>query len=108
MAPDAIGYRRVVEMPPECGEAPDLLVGGLTGKSISVDRGSASLAVSAVAPAPRAELRQLETIGIVAAVLLRDVVALLALHAGESDLRANVAALAGHFEVLRSLLRRVW
>src|SRR6187402_2609258 len=59
---------------------------------------SAGLAVRLVQPAARAELLQLHAVGVVAPVLLGDVVALLALGAGERDLRANVAGLAGHGE----------
>src|SRR3954452_3873026 len=59
-------------------------------------RGSAGLAVRRVLAAARAELRQLHAVGVVAPVLLGDVVALLAHRAGERDLRANVAGLAGH------------
>jgi hypothetical protein len=51
---------------------------------------SARLAVSVVLAAARAELRQLETVGVVPTVLLGDVVALLALDASERDLGANV------------------
>src|SRR5580765_2838921 len=57
---------------------------------------SAGLAVRLVAAATRAELLQLHAVGVVAPVLLGDVVALLALGAGERDLGANVGALAGH------------
>src|SRR3954453_23281060 len=67
-----------------------------TGSGGLVWERSAGLAVRLVLAAAREEIRQLETIGVVAAVLLGDVVALLALHAGESDLGANVGALAGH------------
>src|SRR3954454_7503652 len=70
---------------------------------------SAGLAVVGVRAATRAELLQLHAVGIVAAVLLGDVVALLADHAGERDLGANVGALAGHgksfVEVVRAVLR---
>src|SRR3954470_16905162 len=59
-------------------------------------RGSAGLAVRRVLAATRAELRQLHAVGVVASVLLGDVVALLAHGAGERDLRANVRGLAGH------------
>src|SRR6476661_1592651 len=57
---------------------------------------SAGLAVRGVLATTRAELGQLEPVGVVAAVLLGDVVALLAVHARERDLGANVGALAGH------------
>ena len=57
---------------------------------------SAGLAVARRLPAARAELRQLEPVGRIAAVLLRDVVALLALRACQSDLGANVLRLACH------------
>ena len=43
-----------------------------------------------------AELFQLQTVRIVAAILLGDVVTLFALSAGERDLRTNVPALLGH------------
>lgn len=65
---------------------------------------SAGLTVRRVLTAARAELRHLHAIRIVAAVLLGDVVALLALGAGERDLRANVAGLLGHL----SYFRAVW
>ena len=64
--------------------------GGLRSES------SAGLAVDLMRLAARAELLQVKTIGIVAAVLLRDVVAFLALRARQSDLGTNVGALAGH------------
>lgn len=54
--------------------------------------------------ATRAELRKLHTIRVIATILLGDVVALLALGAGERDLRANVAGLLGHL----SYFRAVW
>src|SRR6185436_12303726 len=58
--------------------------------------GSAGLAVRPVRAAAGAELRELEPVGVVPTVLLRDVVAVLAFHARERDLGANVGALAGH------------
>lgn len=63
-----------------------------------------------VLAAARAELRHLHAIRIIAAILLSDVVALLALGAGERDLRANVAGLLGHlsyFRAVRSVRSRV-
>ena len=66
---------------------------------------SAGLAVRRVGAAARAELRQLDAVGVVAPVLLGDVVALLAIHARERDLGANVRTLAGHGLVLLLLLR---
>ena len=57
---------------------------------------SACLAVRRRLVAARAVLRQLETIRRVTTVLLGDVVALLALRAGQSDLGANVLGLACH------------
>ena len=57
---------------------------------------SAGLAVRRRLVAARAVLRQLETIRRVTTVLLGDVVALLALRAGQSDLGANVLGLACH------------
>src|SRR4029079_9860437 len=65
---------------------------------------SAGLAVRRVLAAARAELRQLHAVGVVAPVLLGDVVALLAHRAGERDLRANVAGLAGHGRSFLSVL----
>ena len=62
---------------------------------------SAGLAVLGVLAAARAELLQREAVGVVATVLLGDVVALLAVHAGKRDLGANVGALAGHGDVLQ-------
>ena len=43
-----------------------------------------------------AELLHLETIWIITTVLLGDVVALFAIHAGHGDLGADIRALAGH------------
>src|SRR3954451_6460921 len=57
---------------------------------------SAGLAVHGVPTVPTAVLLHLEPVGVVAAVLARDVVPLLALHAGQRDLRADVGALGGH------------
>src|SRR6478672_2941703 len=57
---------------------------------------SAGLAVLRVLVAAGAELRQLKPVRVVAAVLLGDVVALLAVHARHRDLGADVGALAGH------------
>ena len=57
---------------------------------------SAGLAVRRRLVAARAVLCQLETIRRVTTVLLGDVVALLALRAGQSDLGANVLGLACH------------
>src|SRR4051794_18420961 len=51
----------------------------------------AGLAVQGVLAVPRAELLQLEPVGVVAAVLAGDVVPLLALGAGQGDLRTDVA-----------------
>ena len=47
-----------------------------------------------------AELLQFQTIWIVAAVLLSDVVAFFAVNACHSDLRADIRALAGHGDSL--------
>src|ERR1700712_4396766 len=58
--------------------------------------------VAAVLATVRAELLDLETIGIVATVLAGDVVTVLALLAGERDLRANVGG--GHVSCLFLLL----
>src|SRR5436305_9352843 len=57
---------------------------------------SAGLAVRGVLAAVGAELRQVEPVGVVPPVLLGDVVAVLALRAGHSDLGAHVLRLAGH------------
>src|SRR3954463_9781577 len=57
---------------------------------------SAGLAVVGVLAATRAELLQLHAVRVVATVLLGDVVAFLAVHAGQGDLGADVRALAGH------------
>jgi hypothetical protein len=53
-------------------------------------QGSAGLAVDLVGLAARAELLEVETIGVVTTVLLGDVVAFLALGAGQGDLGTNV------------------
>src|SRR3954469_12707256 len=71
--------------------------------------GSAGLAVRRVGAAARAELLQLHAVGVVAPVLLGDVVALLAHGARERDLGANVGALGCHgysfgSKLLRSIL----
>ena len=58
---------------------------------------SASLAMRRRLVAPRAVLLQLKTIRRIATVLLRDVVALLAVLAGKGDLGANILRLASHF-----------
>src|SRR5687767_14166742 len=55
---------------------------------------SARLAVDRVTTVPRAELLELQAVGVVPAVLARDVVALLALRARRSDLRPDVSGLA--------------
>src|SRR6476646_2463588 len=57
---------------------------------------SAGLAVHRVALLAAAVLLELEPVGVVAPVLLGDVVALLALRARQSDLGADVGALGGH------------
>lgn len=80
------------------------LLGALTVKP------SAGLAVRRRLVAARAVLRQFETIRRVTTVLLGDVVALLALRAGQSDLGANVLGLACHGcfpRFVSSLLRPV-
>ena len=56
----------------------------------------ARLAMRLVRATVRAELLQLEAIGVVATVLLGDVVAVLAHGASQRDLRADVARLLGH------------
>src|SRR6185369_15936119 len=56
------------------------------------------LAVHGVLAVPGAELLELDAVGIVAAVLARDVVALFALHARQRDLGTNVGRL-GHGRV---------
>ena len=71
-------------------------------------RCSGGLAVLGVLAAASAELGDAGTVGGVPAVLLGDVVALLALRAGQSDLGANVLGLAclGCFPRLVSSLVR--
>lgn len=59
-------------------------------------RRSARLLVGGVLAARGAELRQLDAVGVVAPILLRDVVAVLALRARKSDLGTDVGGLAGH------------
>ena len=63
-------------------------------------RALAGLSVLGVLAAASAELLDGEPIGGVPTVLLRDVVALLALRASQSDLGANVAGLTGHASLL--------
>ena len=65
-------------------------------RGFSQKRDSAGLAVRRRLATTRAELRQFKTIRRIATILLRDVVALLALRAGQSDLGANVLGLACH------------
>src|SRR5262245_60318465 len=60
-----------------------------------MSRWLAGLAVRGVLAAARAELLQLDAVGIVAAVLARDVVAFLALHTRHRDLWTNIGRL-GH------------
>src|SRR6476660_2386896 len=55
---------------------------------------SPGLAVSRVLAVARAELLQLDAVRVVAAVLARDVVAVLALHTRQSDLRTYVGRLS--------------
>ena len=57
--------------------------------------GSAGLAVRGVRVAARAVLLHLKTVRVVTPVLLGDVVPLLALHAGQRDLRADVGGSHG-------------
>jgi hypothetical protein len=52
-----------------------------------------------------AELGELQPVRVVAAVLLGDVVAVLAVHARHRDLGTNVGALASHWGNLLSELR---
>src|SRR5689334_3312885 len=59
-------------------------------------RCSAGLAVQGVLAVARAELLHLQAVGVVPTVLLGDVVALLAVHARQGDLGADVCALASH------------
>src|SRR5215211_6360021 len=66
------------------------------GVAVGRVRASAGLAVHGVPAVPTAVLLHLEPVGVVAAVLPRDVVPLLALHARQRDLRADVGALGGH------------
>src|SRR5215213_7230423 len=69
---------------------------------------SAGLAVHGVPTVPTAVLLHLEPVGVVAAVLARDVVPLLALHAGQRDLRADVGALGGHGTALSRCGGAAW
>src|SRR5690606_17335380 len=64
----------------------------------AVRRGLAGLAVLVVPAAVRAVLLQRETVGVVPTVLARDVVAVLALLAGQGDLRPHVSG--SHVECL--------
>src|SRR6476620_7895745 len=57
---------------------------------------SAGLAVDRVLAVAGAELLHLEPVGVVPTVLLGDVVALLAIHARQGDLGADIGALASH------------
>src|SRR3954464_5730970 len=63
---------------------------------VAADRpGSARLAVQRVLAVLRAVLHQLEPVGVVAPVLAGDVVAVLALLAGQGDLRTDVGGCHG-------------
>jgi hypothetical protein len=64
---------------------------------------SASLAVLRVLATVGAELVEGETVGVVPTVLLRDVVAVLAVHARHRDLRTDIGALAGHGNLLSGM-----
>jgi hypothetical protein len=64
---------------------------------------SASLAVLRVLAAVGAELVEGETVGVVPTVLLRDVVAVLAVHTRHRDLRTDIGALAGHGNLLSGM-----
>src|SRR4249919_2082706 len=64
--------------------------GGAAGIRRSARRGLARLAVRLVLPAVRAVLAELNPVGVVAAVLARDVVAVLALLTSQRDLRPDV------------------
>src|SRR5690625_4735102 len=69
---------------------------------------SAGLAVVGLSVAAGAVLRQFEPVGVVAPVLLGDVVALLAHVAGKGDLGANVCGLGGHCSSSRRASARCW
>src|SRR5690606_39786127 len=73
------------------GASPDM-----APRRSGVGRRSARFAVDGVRAAARAELLQLEPVRVVAPVLLRDVVALLALPAGHAWFGADIVALASH------------
>jgi hypothetical protein len=67
-----------------------------TPDEVGREQGLASLAVNGASPAARAELLQLKAVGIIATVLLGDVVALFAINASHGDLRPDIGALACH------------
>src|SRR6478609_6414097 len=66
-----------------------------TGCGLEYEAKSAGFAVRRVRVATRAVLLHLKTVRVVAPVLLGDVVPLLALHAGQRDLRADVGGSHG-------------
>src|SRR3954451_22253213 len=68
---------------------------------------SAGLAVDRVLAVVRAVLHQLEPVGVVAPVLAGDVVAVLALLAGQGDLRTDVGGCHGSAPSLGGAGRRV-
>src|SRR3954470_22045215 len=83
------------------------LTGTWAGEA-AVRPASARFAVQRVTAVPRAELLHLEPVGVVAPVLLGDVVAVLALHAGQRDLRTHIRALARHGTAFSRKLVRRW
>ena len=88
---------------PEPGESKKMATPKQGGHHAVIAVVSARFAVSLVGAAPGAELLELEPVRIIAPILLRDVVALLALGARECDLRTYVLSLLGH-----DLIPRVW
>ena len=91
---------RARQSPADCSSTGSM---SLMSRSYRLRRRSlalAGLSVLGVLAAASAELLDSEPIGGVPTVLLRDVVALLALRASQSDLGANVAGLTGHASLL--------
>src|SRR5450631_3311378 len=90
----------------ECSRAESAATAPTSGGDGRGSLGSAGLAVSGLLGATRAELGKLQPVRVVAAVLLRDVVAVLAVHARHRDLGTDVGALASHGVNLLSELKK--
>src|SRR5580765_5164067 len=95
-APTAANVRDGMAVPSPIKDVTSPLAEKPSPTADALSNGSAGLAVHPVAAAARTELLELHAVGVVAAVLARDVVALLALRAGKGDLGPDVGGLGGH------------